>query len=120
VTAGYLVGVSLLVFHFANGLWTAAITWGITISRNAQRRWGYVCAGLGAALMGAAWAAVIGFATLDPALAREAELRVNGGHTDMGEMVRGAESASGGVVPANSTEAQTATLSGETVHGDNR
>jgi succinate dehydrogenase / fumarate reductase cytochrome b subunit len=121
VTAGYLVGVSLLVFHFANGLWTAAITWGITISRNAQRRWGYVCAGLGAALMGAAWAAVIGFATLDPALAREAEMHVNGGHTtNTGEMVRGADPASGAVVPANSSEAQTTNLAGETVYGDNR
>ena len=26
--AEYFLGVSLLVFHFANGLWTAAITWG--------------------------------------------------------------------------------------------
>jgi succinate dehydrogenase / fumarate reductase cytochrome b subunit len=32
VSLAYFVGVSLLVFHFANGLWTAAITWGLTIS----------------------------------------------------------------------------------------
>jgi succinate dehydrogenase / fumarate reductase cytochrome b subunit len=44
----YLVGVTMLVFHFANGLWTAAITWGLTISEQAQKRWGVVCAGLGA------------------------------------------------------------------------
>ena len=54
----YFVGVSLLVFHFANGLWTAAITWGLTISEGAQRRWGYVCTALGAALMLAAWSAL--------------------------------------------------------------
>jgi len=76
VSLFYMLGVSLLVFHLANGLWTAAITWGLTISRAAQRRWGYVCAGLGAALMLAAWSAMIGFMTLDYEAARAAELRV--------------------------------------------
>lgn len=69
----YFLGVTMLVFHFANGLWTAAITWGITITTAAQRRWGYVCAGLGAALMLAGWSSVIGFAMLSPAKAREVE-----------------------------------------------
>lgn len=73
VSAFYMLGVSLLVFHLANGLWTAAITWGITITTTAQKRWGYVCAGLGLALMLAAWSAVIGFMTLDPSKARQAE-----------------------------------------------
>lgn len=58
VSLFYFLGISLLVFHFANGLWTAAITWGLTISESAQRRWGVVCAGLGVALMGAAWSAL--------------------------------------------------------------
>jgi succinate dehydrogenase / fumarate reductase, cytochrome b subunit len=58
VALGYFVGVSLLVFHFANGLWTAAITWGITVSRQAQARWGVACLGLGVALMGMAWASL--------------------------------------------------------------
>ncbi len=73
VSAFYMLGVSLLVFHLANGLWTAAITWGLTISAAAQRRWGYVCAGIGAVLMLAAWSAVIGFATLDQGRARLTE-----------------------------------------------
>ncbi|MFM9957098.1 MAG: succinate dehydrogenase [Phycisphaerales bacterium] len=80
VSAFYMLGVSLLVFHLANGLWTAAITWGLTISASAQRRWGYVCAGLGAALMAAAWSAVIGFATLDYSKARATEERLIAGH----------------------------------------
>ena len=50
VVVFYLVGALSVVYHWANGLWTAAITWGVTISVAAQRRWGYVCAGLGAAL----------------------------------------------------------------------
>lgn len=66
VLAGlYLVFVLSLVFHFANGLWTAAITWGLTVSAPAQRRWGYVCTAVGILLSGAAIAAVVGFSTLD-------------------------------------------------------
>jgi len=65
VSIFYFVGVTALVYHFANGLWSAAITWGITISRPAQKRWGVICAGLGAVLMLMAWVSVIGFATLD-------------------------------------------------------
>ncbi len=81
VAAFYMVGVSLLVFHLANGLWTAAITWGLTISREAQRRWGQICFAIGAALMLAAWSAVIGFVTLDPAKALETENRMKAGQT---------------------------------------
>lgn len=62
----YFVGVTSLVFHFANGLWTAAITWGITISEQAQRRWGYACAAVGVGLMGMAWGALGRFVFLDP------------------------------------------------------
>ena len=39
----YPVGIVASCFHLANGLWTAAITWGLTISAGSQRRWGYVC-----------------------------------------------------------------------------
>ena len=42
----YPIGVIASCFHLANGFWTAAITWGLTISASAQRRWGFVCAGL--------------------------------------------------------------------------
>lgn len=80
VSIGYMLGVSLLVFHLANGLWTAAITWGLTISATAQRRWGYVCTMIGAGLMLLAWSAVIGFATLDVKEARGTEQRLGSGH----------------------------------------
>lgn len=76
----YMLGVSLLVFHLANGLWTASITWGLTITVQAQKRWGFVCAGLGAGLMVLAWSSVIGFYTLDYRAARTTELNMlNGG-----------------------------------------
>ena len=32
-----LVGTAASVFHFTNGIWTFAITWGLTIGRRAQR-----------------------------------------------------------------------------------
>ena len=75
----YAICVLALVYHFANGLWTAAITWGLTISKQAQQRWGYVCAGVGIALAGAGLAAVVGFSTLDPAKAAEVENKMLGG-----------------------------------------
>lgn len=50
VTSLYVIGVYSVVFHWANGLWTAAITWGLTVSVAAQKRWGYFCLGLGLAL----------------------------------------------------------------------
>jgi succinate dehydrogenase / fumarate reductase cytochrome b subunit len=69
----YLVGVLATVFHFANGLWTAAITWGLTITVQAQKRWGYVCAAVGLGLAAAGVASVIGFMTLDVEEARAVE-----------------------------------------------
>ncbi len=110
VSIFYMVGVSLLVFHLANGLWTAAITWGVTITDAAQQRWGYVCAAIGVGLMAAAWAAVIGFATLDPAEAREAEDYVNKAHADPIEEAEPPGAGEGSVAsnrpaPTNTTEA---------------
>jgi succinate dehydrogenase / fumarate reductase cytochrome b subunit len=42
----YPIGILASCYHLANGFWTAAITWGLTISAAAQKRFGYVCAGL--------------------------------------------------------------------------
>jgi succinate dehydrogenase / fumarate reductase cytochrome b subunit len=46
----YALGTLAAVFHFANGIWTGLITWGITVGRNAQRKAGYVCAVVGLVL----------------------------------------------------------------------
>ena len=54
-TIAYLVyplGVLASCYHLANGFWTAAITWGLTISKGAQARWGWVCAGIFALTFG--------------------------------------------------------------------
>ncbi|QOJ00495.1 MAG: hypothetical protein HRU70_08335 [Phycisphaeraceae bacterium] len=79
VSAFYFAGVSLLVFHFANGLWTAAVTWGLTVSARAQRRWGGVCLGLGVGLMAMAWSALFAAVTIDPREARAVEASLEQG-----------------------------------------
>jgi succinate dehydrogenase / fumarate reductase cytochrome b subunit len=40
----YPLGILASCFHLANGFWAAAITWGLAVSKGAQRRWGYACA----------------------------------------------------------------------------
>ncbi len=42
----YPIGILASTYHLANGFWTAAITWGLTVSAGAQRRWGLACFGL--------------------------------------------------------------------------
>jgi succinate dehydrogenase / fumarate reductase cytochrome b subunit len=82
ITVFYFVCVLALVFHLSNGLWTAALTWGLTISEEAQKRWGYVCAVVGLVLGLATVLAVYGFTALDVEGAREVELNMlaTGGH----------------------------------------
>jgi succinate dehydrogenase / fumarate reductase cytochrome b subunit len=107
VSLGYLLGVSLLVFHFANGLWTAAITWGVTVSASAQRRWGFVCAGLGVGLMALAWSALIGYATLDVKEARGTEQHMQMGHSPGPQTAEGLRASTSMLIdPTSSTQGQ--------------
>ncbi len=43
----YVIGLAAACFHFANGIWSFCITWGITVGVKAQRRVGAVAAVLG-------------------------------------------------------------------------
>ena len=61
----YFVGVISAVFHWCNGLWTAAISWGLTISTGSMKRWGYVCAALFVGLTSFFLAAMWGALTYD-------------------------------------------------------
>lgn len=60
----YGLGILASAFHTANGFWTAAISWGLTISAGAQRRWGYVCVGLFALLFIAGMIALVAAQTM--------------------------------------------------------
>ena len=61
----YAVGTLCAVFHFANGIWTSLITWGITVGPRSQRIAGYACTAFGIMLGLAGLAAVRGFKTLE-------------------------------------------------------
>jgi succinate dehydrogenase / fumarate reductase cytochrome b subunit len=62
----YPLGILASCYHLANGFWTAAITWGLTISEGAQKRWGIVCGLLGVLLFIAGIAALIGGGRAQP------------------------------------------------------
>lgn len=61
----YPLGILASCYHLANGFWTAAITWGLTVSAGSQRRWGYACAGLFLMTFVAGMAALIAGAAID-------------------------------------------------------
>ncbi len=57
----YLTGLILAVFHLSNGLWTMAISWGVTTSVEAQRYWFYFCTLLALALTAMGLHGMLGF-----------------------------------------------------------
>jgi len=69
----YAVGVLSCVYHFANGLWTMGITWGVWISPAAQRRSTRACGAVGVVLAILAMSALYGAATVDVNRAVEVE-----------------------------------------------
>ena len=62
----YPIGVLAAACHTANGLWAAAITWGLTISAASQRRFGWICVGLFVAMTIVGMVSVIAAANLNP------------------------------------------------------
>jgi succinate dehydrogenase/fumarate reductase cytochrome b subunit len=48
----YRAGVAAAAFHFANGLWSLAVHWGLLVGRRAQRAASWAAAALGLALLG--------------------------------------------------------------------
>jgi succinate dehydrogenase / fumarate reductase, cytochrome b subunit len=63
----YIVGVLSSIFHFANGLWTFCISWGITVSPRSQKISTYVTMGIFVALSFVAIRTMLAF--IDPELA---------------------------------------------------
>jgi succinate dehydrogenase / fumarate reductase cytochrome b subunit len=61
----YPLGILAATFHLSNGLWTAAITWGLTITAKSQQLWGVACVGI------FAFTTACGFVSLGSALAAE-------------------------------------------------
>ncbi len=73
VTAVYAIGVLSTVFHFANGLWTLGITWGIWTSPAAMRRANAVSVAVGLVLAAAGLGALGGLRAVDVDQARATE-----------------------------------------------
>lgn len=61
----YMIGVVASCYHFANGIWTFLITWGVTIGPRSQRIAGYACAVFGVGLAITGLIAVRGFKVYD-------------------------------------------------------
>lgn len=61
----YALGIVASVYHLANGIWTALITWGITIKPRTQQVSGYVCAAFGVVLTLIGLGALTGFRNFD-------------------------------------------------------
>lgn len=57
----YIVGVVSTIFHFANGLWSFCVSWGITISPRSQQIMTYVTMGVFVALSVVGIRAILAF-----------------------------------------------------------
>ena len=62
----YPLGILAGTYHLANGFWTAAVTWGVTVGAKAQQLWFYACIGL------FFFTTACGFAALGGALSKPA------------------------------------------------
>jgi succinate dehydrogenase / fumarate reductase cytochrome b subunit len=69
----YVVGLVSCVFHFANGLWTMGITWGVWTGPVAQRRMAGACGMAGVVLAAVALSALYGAVTVDVKQAAKVE-----------------------------------------------
>src|SRR5262249_31547407 len=73
IKIAYAIGMLSCVYHFANGLWTQGITWGLWTSAAAQRRasWVSVVVGVGLAVVGLS--ALVGMGEVNIEQARQVE-----------------------------------------------
>ena len=72
----YAVGILACVYHLANGIWTAGITWGVWSTPAAQRRANWICAAFGVVVALVGLGALAGMARVDVEQARQIEDRM--------------------------------------------
>lgn len=85
--AFYLIGVLASVYHLANGLWTAGITWGLWISAEGQKRATKICTVLGVLLAILGTAAWWGAITTDAQVAEQVENQMYPANVRAGNVV---------------------------------
>jgi len=62
----YPIGILASCYHLANGFWTAGITWGLTVSAHAIRRWGAICTLLFFLTFGCGMTALVALVRMGP------------------------------------------------------
>ena len=73
----YVVGMLSCVYHFANGLWTQGITWGLWTSAAAQRRANYISVVVGIGLAVVGLSAIGGMRSVNVEQAEQIENKMN-------------------------------------------
>ena len=76
ITLMYAIGVIATVYHFANGLWSLGITWGLWTSPAAMQRANWLSLGVGLGLGAAGLGALGGMRSIDVQKAKEVETRM--------------------------------------------
>jgi succinate dehydrogenase / fumarate reductase cytochrome b subunit len=79
----YVIGVLSCIFHFANGLWTMGITWGVWTTAAAQKRANYLCAAIGIGLTIVSLGALVGVRKTDVKAAEAYEQALIESHGDV-------------------------------------
>ncbi len=72
----YLVGMLACVFHFANGIWTMGITWGVWVTPKAQELASKICLGIGVVVSIIGVTALVGFWQVDVDKAKKREIEM--------------------------------------------
>lgn len=91
----YSIGILSTVFHFANGLWSLGITWGLWTSPSAMRRANWLSAVVGVGLAAAGLGALGGMRAIDVDEAREIESRMDRAR----QLLEGETAATDGTTP---------------------
>lgn len=110
----YFVGIAACVYHLANGLWTAGITWGLWTTVAAQRRANWLCGAFGLLLMAIALGALGGMVSIDTRQAVEIEDRINQRRVTEGEVTTAEVETARRKVRAEATTSPAAQASAET------
>jgi succinate dehydrogenase / fumarate reductase cytochrome b subunit len=80
IAAVYFVGATSVIYHFANGLCTFCMSWGITVGPKSQALMAKAAIGVGATLMGMMLASMIGFARMDVDKAKRLHFEMKARH----------------------------------------
>lgn len=87
IALGYAIGVLACVYHFANGIWTMGITWGVWTTPVGQKRATYVVSAIGTVVAVIGLSALGGFLAIDPEEAKIVEDRMYEQRTEDGSVM---------------------------------